>query len=217
MSNVALRTLVTDDFNRANNLTSLGTGWVTSTGYNTCGVSSNQCAPVNGTAVDYSLDSADDRNDVTWPNDHWAEAKVFGAGTSGGGTGFGVLVRSDGFAISRYYALVSETDTVTLTKVVANTFTNIWIRSATFSPGDRLRLEVQGTTLRVYINGVQVGADTTDSALSAGNTGVLYSSSLTGALLDDWAAGDFIVGGVVISGLRTRMPRNRRSFPAFLD
>jgi hypothetical protein len=74
-----------------------------------------------------------------------------------------------------------------LNKVVNGTISGIAAFNTSFGDGDLLRLEVQGTRLRVYKNGTQLGPDHTDSSLTSGQPGMcLYG---TGAAADDWTAG----------------------------
>src|SRR5690242_11171898 len=132
---------------------------------------------------------------TTFPDDQYAQAKVWVVSTSGG-TGPGVVVRSASAADTYYRTVVnhaggtpSGTNNITLSKIVAGGSTTIWTRSVSFTDGDTIRLEAQGTTLRVFINGSQVGADATDSAISTGNPGICMSTNVTSASIDDFEAG----------------------------
>lgn len=136
----------------------------------------------------------------TFPNDQFCEAKltVIGIGTE---TGIGVAVRcSTGSGGSGYWAVVTTagTNAVYISKWVNGSYTNIAIRSefgSAFAPGDLFRLEVAGTTLKVFQNGNQLGADITDSSLSSGNPGIALSSTVTSASLDDANFTDPTAGG----------------------
>jgi hypothetical protein len=100
------------------------------------------------------------------------------------------------------------TSNIELAKVVAGAYTQIWLRTATVAAGDTVRLEAQGTTLRAYVNGVQVGADATDSAIATGNAGVVYSSSITTKTGDDWEGGTWSAGSPPASS--PPVPASRR-------
>jgi hypothetical protein len=68
------------------------------------------------------------------------------------------------------------------------------VRTGTFSNGNTLKLSVTGTTLKVFINGVQAGADATDSSISTGTFGIGYSGISSGTMLDDWDGGGTLAG-----------------------
>lgn len=188
--------LATDDFNRANE-TPLAGNWTTVTSETNSNLSSNTVVP----SV-LSNDSTVYRNDITPPNDQYSQAKITVNNNSGGGIGQGVAVRVATGART-YYRVVADhaaSNNVELGAMVAGTFTPIWTRTQAFTDGDTFRLEVQGTTLRVYRNGVQIGADSTDSNIASGRFGLSYSSTATSASADDWEGGDF--AGAVSSGPR---------------
>lgn len=128
----------------------------------------------------------------TWPDDQYCQAKFWVVSTSGG-TGPCVIVRASAVA-DTYYRLVAShaaSNNVVLSKFVAGSVTAItgWPRTQAFTDGDTFRLEIQGTTLRAYYNGVQIGADATDASISAGNPGMGHSTNTTSASIDDWEAG----------------------------
>lgn len=185
--------LASDNFNRANS-TGLGANW-TKAG----DASIFRFDVVSNAAVPESLAGADSMayyNAVTWPNDQYSQAKITVTGTGGGGSGPGVAVRVGITGLNWYRAVVDHagSNNVSLSIMVGGAYSDIWLRNATFTDGDVLRLEVQGTTLRVKINGVQVGGDVTDSTFSTGNAGLAYSTSESAATLDDWEGGDFSGG-----------------------
>lgn len=58
------------------------------------------------------------------------------------------------------------------------------------SNGELIKLEINGTTLTPYVDGV-AQATRTDSALSGTRVGILTESNIsTGCFLDDWSGGD---------------------------
>jgi hypothetical protein len=178
--------LATDNFNRANE-TPLGGNWTLSgAGDNDFNLSANHIVPANT-----SVDSVDWYNAVVWPNNQYSKASIVAPGTSAGGQGMGLCVRH-ATSLRTYYGCVIDAagaSNVQLFKMVAGTKTVIWTRTATYSSGAIMELQVQGTTLRVIYNGSQVGADATDSAISTGNAGLYYSSTDASATLDNWEGG----------------------------
>lgn len=175
---------VTDNFNRADE-NPLAGSWSTGSGETAMKIVSN-----SATFTAAGSDASSYWNLETWSADQYSQAKLTVTGTTLD-TGPGLVVRRSTSALTWYRVTVSKNATnVALWKAVAGTYTNIWQRTATFTDGDTVRLEVKGTTLRVFINGVQVGADATDTAISTGKPGIAYSSSSTAATVDDWEAGD---------------------------
>lgn len=178
--------LATDNFNRAD-VNPIGGNWTTVTSEGAFKIVSNAVQPAS-----LSADSTAYYNAVTWPNDQYAQVKVTVNETTAG-NGLGPCVRASASA-NTFYRVVADhagSGNIELSKFIAGSYTQIWGRTATFVNGDTLRLEVQGTTLRVYINGVQVGADATDSSIASGNAGLAYSSNTVSVSGDDWEGGDF--------------------------
>jgi hypothetical protein len=116
--------------------------------------------------------------------DQWAELKM----ASGSGSGSpGPAVRSNG-AGTYYFIKCSIGGTITLQRTVGNSSFALAIGTHNVAVGDVMRLEVQGTTLRTYVNGV-LDITFTDSNIASGKPGV-YGTTAT-IFGDDWAAGDF--------------------------
>jgi hypothetical protein len=90
----------------------------------------------------------------------------------------------------------------TLTRYVAGASTVLQTMTDTVSNTAVYRLEVFGTTLRVYKNGAQLGTDVTDSSHSSGSIGV-YQNALT-SVFDDWEGGNF-TGTVVTADNSTQV------------
>jgi hypothetical protein len=187
--------VLTDNFNRADQ-NPLAGNWTTSNGAIALKILSNQLTFAS------DFDASANYSATTFSNDQYSQVKLSNASGSGA-TGFGVTVRQSTSANTRYRVTADSaaSNNIQLGKEVNNVYSNLtgWPRTATVANGDTLRLEVQGTTLRVYINGVQVGADTTDSSIASGYPGIIYSSSAPSATADDWAGGDYI-GTITATG-----------------
>jgi hypothetical protein len=191
--------LATDDFNRAN-ANPIGAPWAKVGGIpGDFQIVSNAATPTT-----LASDGAAVHTGITWPNDQYCQGKVFVTG-SGSSTGPGLALRGT-TASETYYRLsfnAAGTGNVDLWRAVAATYTNLWNRTATFTTGDTVRFEIQGAVIRVFINGVQVGADFTDgSPIASGSPGLSSSSTSTTASVDDWVGGDFTASWVYGYSLR---------------
>lgn len=184
--------LATDNFNRAD-ASPIGAPWTTQIGSQAMKIVSNACTPVST-----SMDCGAYNTSASWPNDQYSQCKVTATGGASADLGIGPAVRCSTSATTFYRAVWNgaATNNITLTKAVAGSYTLIWTRTATISAGSVLRIEAQGTAIRVFVNGTQVGASTTDSSITSGSAGVQYSSAITTASLDDWEGGDFSASNV---------------------
>jgi len=184
--------LATDNFNRAN-ANPIDGAWATITSEQPICISSNVARETS-----LGADCASRNTGATYPNDQYAQAKCSGGNNSSADEGVGMLVRGASAARTYYRLIMSQGSTnAYLSKKVSGTYTNIWGRVKAWADGNTIRLEAQGTTLRGFVNGSQIGADQTDSAIASGNPGLATSSSLsgaTGATWDDFEGGDFGTG-----------------------
>lgn len=103
-------------------------------------------------------------------NDYWVESEInIGADDD---IKLGLMVRKDSSATLTYYdcCVRADTNVLRIRKRVAGTFTTLVNISYTFDLDTwyRIRFEVQGNTLRAYVDGVQVGTDLTDSSIPTG-------------------------------------------------
>ena len=181
--------LATDNFNRAN-ADPISGSWTDLGDANHFIIDTNTAIP---SAT--NDDAAAFYNAVTWPNDQYSQVKVTVTGGGGGGSGIGPLVRGREPGAGRdYYRLVIDhagTSNVELAKRVNGAYTQLWLRTQAFTNGDTLYLEIQGTTLIAKLNGTAIGASQTDTAVTTGNAGIVYSSLGTAPSMDDWEGGDF--------------------------
>lgn len=195
--------LATDDFNRADN-PDLGAAW--NARQNSFKILTNTATPTTFT------DSCEFYSNITWPNDQYSQVTVTGISGTTNGAGIGAAVRVDptnlggGNAyINLYWVVVNSaaSNNVSLVKRIANVETSLGQRTQAFSNGDIVRLEVQGTTLRVYRNGVQLGADFTDSSIASGSAGMSLSGPMTAGSVDAWEGGSIAVAGAGTSSSMT--------------
>jgi len=178
--------LATDSFTRANNA-DLGTAWDVPTGGAAFKVASNAATPTF-----LESDAMESNNSATWPNDQYAQCAVTVVGTVST-TGLGPAVRMATGALTFYRCVASHaaTNNVELAKFVSGSYTQLALRTQAWTDGDVLRVEVSGTTLKMFRNGTQLGANVTDSSIASGRAGIGYSGAVTSGSLDDWEGGDF--------------------------
>lgn len=129
----------------------------------------------------------------------WAECKIvtFNSGGAGGSRGMGPAVRMSSTQKTFYSVIVNEvaSDNIWISKKVNGTQTDITSRTATVNSGDVLRIAVYGSRIQVFLNGVQLGADITDTDIPAtaspAYAGLWYSSTMVSASVDDFKANNF--------------------------
>lgn len=181
--------LATDNFNRAN-VDPIGGNWTTISTEGDLAIVSNAVTPHS-----LAVDSGAFYNAITWPNDQYSQLNLTVSSTTSA-QGMGPAVRVASAAETYYRVVLSHAATlnVVLHKVVASSLSTLWSRTATFNDGDLVRLEVQGTTLRVFIAGTQVGADFSDSSspITSGSAGIGYSPAATSNSGDNWEGGDLV-------------------------
>jgi len=178
--------LATDNFNRADTIgPDMGQGWVNVTGYS----ADNGMQIVSNAVVPTTLasDKVELYTSASFKADQYAQADISVTGATSE-TGIGLALRG-GFNGSYYRIVVNKGDFIHISKFILGAFTSLAFRGTAWTDGDTLRVEVQGTTIRVYRNGIQQGADITDASIVSGYSGVAYSSTSTSASLDNWSAG----------------------------
>lgn len=187
--------LASDNFNRANG--PLGANWTDGLLTSSFSITGNAvvCSMPNNAVAFY--------NAVVWPADQYSECAISGlSGTSTDGPG--LVVRCDAAGNNFYWAVINADGDVTIAeRVGGGGISNIASRTSTWVAGDVLRLEIQGTTIKVYQNGVQLGANITDASIATGNAGLAYGSGVDGTI-DNWAGGDFAAPptGVPVAWIR---------------
>jgi hypothetical protein len=184
--------LESDNFNRANE-TPMAAPWVqirVATGFN---ISSN--VVVCGLLTQSNEWRLARRN---FPADQYVQAAISVTSTTSP-SGYGVVARassvSDDRTMYRLVASKAVANNIVLDRLNAAVSTSLATRTVTWVDGDILRLEItgQGTaTLKIFQNGVQLGANVSDVApLAEGQCGICMASTVTGGSIDNWEAGDF--------------------------
>jgi hypothetical protein len=204
--------VATDNFNRA----SLDANWSnqnTALAGNVLVDSSIRATGQFSTQVTDQLPTARWVGAGSFTADQYATARLVNvAAVLGVAIRAGVTVRSSGTAGARsYYEAVVRQDTAPTTtelaKWVAGTRTVLHSASVPWANGDLLELEAEGTTLRVYRNGVALGGGftATDTSLATGTPGVAVTQ---GAFVDDWEGGNVTSGSATYSLVCARMANN---------
>lgn len=185
--------LASDSMTRADSA-NLGANWTDDGKGAHWTISSNKAVPSA-----FNQDASAHYSAISWPNDHYSQAQITVSGTTGADAGNGVSVRQSGSGSLTLYVLSVDhaaSNNVNLWKNVSGAFTHLAATTQTWTDGDTWRLEAQGTTLTVKLNGSTLSAmTTTDSSITSGNAGIYFSSVETSASLVNWEGGDFTGGG----------------------
>jgi hypothetical protein len=184
--------LATDNFTRADeNPLSQGGNWTNPASDRFQIVSTVACAtaPINDCYSTYT--------GVSFPNDQYAAVRIGSPGLFVSEAGYGVVLRF--VDANNFYRIVTKADEVSVAKIQSSSFSVITTRAVTMVTGDIFKAEVRGTTIRVYQNGVQLGADISDATttLLSGRAG-LYNSGPTAnppTGVTSFEAGDFASAG----------------------
>jgi hypothetical protein len=135
-------TSLLDAFTRADNPSSLGANWTVGpeSGYASLGVLSNQAYAATAWKANYwnTAFNADQEVYVTVPTLPTYRLRLY------------VRIQNPGASLSSYEADLKSTGTVDLYKRVAGVRTSIGSDSTMFSAGDKIGLEVAGTTVRLH-------------------------------------------------------------------
>jgi len=186
----------TDSFDRGDS-SDLGADWTPVTGQGSFGILTNEAQVTNNL-----VDSEEIYVAGAFTDDQYSAAVIGVGGVSGTGdqTGIGVLVRGTTAAKTFYWAVVNAagSNNVSVHKIITGSASLLAQRTQAFAAGDTLRLEVTGqgasTVLKVFRNGVQLGADIADSTgshIASGSAGLAYSGDVgTNLELASWAGGD---------------------------
>lgn len=187
--------LATDNFNRADG--GLGANWATQTGNGAPQIGSNK-ARTNAVGTD----SVARYSAISWPNDQYAKQKTITLGASHGN---GPCTRCASAANTYYGSYVDGAygagASFTTFKCIAGTHSNLATGTKLVATGDVIELRAVGTAISGYINSVLQLGPTTDSAISAGDAGILVfvdSGTTADSEADDWEGGDFGAGGAAV-------------------
>jgi hypothetical protein len=182
----------TDNFARIDQV-SLGANWVIIDG-NGLSIASEQAYSATGLENINCWDPAE----TNFTDDQFSEVTL----VSGLGNGIfgGVCVRMQGDlggGTAAGYLFYSDTNSAAITKMSSSSYTNLQTGLTAFTNGQVIKLSVEGTTLRAYVNGAQVGTDedltATPAVITGGQPGLFTYNA--GPILDNWTGEDITGGG----------------------
>ena len=191
-------TLFTDIFNRADNA-DLGVTYTDSyTGLTTGQILSQRLLP---SVVGTGTAAVEQYTGVTTPNDQWSEVTI-GALTSGVVAQVGAHVRLTNpptYNGYRCFAAINQTNKAGIRRFNAGISTPLGTNDTTtvWGAGDKLRCEIQGTTIKLYrVVGTTetLLISATDATYASGTTGI-YASVGTGGAVTDAQITRFSMGG----------------------
>jgi len=164
----------------------------------------------NSVAPDAAGECTAVRNAESFDDDQYVEATVVAISS---GIYVGLVVRCDLAGAVNYYMWAADSaDQGYLVKFVEGENTVLLNGGSTFSVSDRLRFEVEGTTLRGYINDV-LDMTITDASIASGSPGLKGLNDGTASRLDNWEAGNLAVvivlnvaGSLTPAGSLVRQP-----------
>jgi len=176
-------TTFADDFNRANS-TDLGAGWVEVSG--DWSIVSNQLSPgsAGGTIILRAAGAMDS-------SDHYAQVTI--AATAAVSQGVWARGNSN---ISQGYLWRNNGTSWDLFQVVGGSFTVIGTYTAAAAPGDVAKVQVVGSTIKGFVNGVQ-RVSVTDTAVTTGTSVGIRGESSGSLRYDDFSAGDIVNGATL--------------------
>lgn len=184
-----MRVIKQDFFNRANG--ELGADWDEyGAPYNGLQIVSNrvQAAAVGGSD---SFES----NSVALNNDQYAQITVASMVAAANGQAGAVVRAATPTTATLYYGSTSGGTGTFIVKYVAGAATTLASNATDGVAGDIMRLQVTGSALRLFRNGVSE-LTATDSAITSGRAGIQTwvpsIAALTDAESDDWLCGDFV-------------------------
>jgi hypothetical protein len=209
-ANAASPVLASDNFTRANeNPLSDGGNWTTVTGWSALQVASNVCeGTANGNCGAYW-------SGRSWSNDQYSEVTVgstFGTGgfispcvRMSGGNGYGYFIQGG----------LGSPRTVFCDKVVNGSGVALGTATTTVTPqiGDVFRLQVSGTTINFYQNGV-LKLSQTDSTYSSGAPGLHVEGGAGGnsnAQCTLWSGGNVTTANCGALWTGTSLPNDQWS------
>lgn len=172
---------------------SLGGMWATASGQ-------SPWQRAGGLLTPTDLAGTDDRSyvaGITWPNNQYCEGDLTNNGTTGGGSGVGLMLRQAAAADTAYGLIVDHgaASNINIIKRVATVGTVLATVTQAWTDGARWRFEVKSVTatshqLRGYRDGVLI-ISVTDTSIASGSPGLWFSTPETGASVANFVAGDF--------------------------
>lgn len=185
-------TTFTENFNGTDSTTVMGhqLTWTAAAStfgnYNNTGYKVSGIGTYDGCRADHDLSSADHYSQITLANPS-------GATSNNSITFNGPAARFNSSANTSYHTS-NYSNQQYVTKIVAGVSTNLANASSTFGSTDTYKVEANGSTIKGYVNGVEV-VSVTDTAIT-GNTRCGVNTPTTNICWDSFECSDLSVGGV---------------------
>lgn len=196
--------MATDDFLRANE-SPLAGNWSRPTGWTgTLELLTNEVTTLSAADQMYRY------TPITPGSSQFSQAKISVTGTDAE-AGPGVTVYIASGAQTGYSAIVNKagTNNVSIIKWSSATYNLLTQRTTTWVNGDVLKLSVEPSgadrRLKVFKNGIQLGADFVDatSPITSGDVGIGFSSGagISGVVIDDWEGADLASAATLMGAI----------------
>jgi len=178
--------LVTDSFTRAN-AANLGANWTIITGETAMQIVSNHAEPTSFS----SGDSGEFYSAITFPADQYSQIILVDEFGATGGSGPALMVRVASGARTYYRWAFALNGTWELGKSIAGVFTSLATGTAAgFAVNDIIKIQIAGTTIKLFRNATQIGSNVIDSSIASGYPGIGYSTAGQTVTLINWQGGD---------------------------
>jgi hypothetical protein len=177
----------TEDFTGA--AAALSGSWTQQNGATTVNKNGSGAGVCSGGAQSFAFWNADTFNAA-----QYAQLKIVSVTTDTQYDDVGVRMSGTGGSYNAYVVYTdgaSGTLHTAIAKEVAGSETELLALTVTLAANDILRIEVNGTTISAYKNGVLI-ASTTDATFSSGSAGLgLFNTT---ASVDNWEGGNLVSG-----------------------
>ena len=175
--------MATDAFTGTNGTTPPSASWTNLD--NGMQIQSNRCVGTVDVAVNIAYYSG-----AAFGNDQYSEATLYHGGAGGRSL---LCVRVNGSGDLYYADINVDASTTTIWKRVSGSYTQLGANLGQAFGGLVYKLEVIGTSIKLYEGGVQFGATQTDSDITTGKPGLGATTTAEG--WDDWTGADTGGGG----------------------
>ena len=177
--------LASDNFNRADAST-VGSNWTDQLAAHPAGIFSNAVDVTTTGNINIEWYDA-----ITWPDDQYSQATVVAVAAHTWAVG--VRIPDSPNQDTGYWGGCNNNDSGNnnrrIWKDSGGSFVNLASEAVNITAGDVVKLQVVGTTLKLFVNGDE-RLSVEDSTYSSGNAGFgLFTSATDVSLLDDWSGG----------------------------
>lgn len=176
--------MATDAFTGSDGTSPPSANWTNDSASNGMQIQSNRAVGTVGPAVNAAIYTG-----ASFSADQYSEATLYHGGVSRSI----LLVRATSGGDFYFADFNVDTATTRISKRVSGSYSDLPANLGAPTSGHVYRLEVIGTSIKVYDNGVQMGITQTDSDIASGQPGIGSISPTEG--WDDWTGTDLSGGG----------------------